>query len=459
LLTILGLVPLSAAAAPAELTADEQLLKDFGVVPDGPGVLKFLRTRTPADNTIRQNDARNGLRARGADRDRIHSLIAALGDRRFFAREQAATELLAIGPLALRALHSATLDGEVEVRLRAEACIHAIETHPGPDLVAAAVRVLRHRSPPGAIAAVLAYAPFAENDAVVEELLQTLVDVGVHEGKADGALLAGLQAPNPERRAAAGFAVSHATLPEHRAAARRLLTDEAAIVRLRTAEGLLLGRDTAGLPALVGLLTEDRSLALEAEQVLGRVAGERAPRVVLGDSLVMQKRCRDAWEVWCRNNKDHVDKTHLPDAVVLNPERQARAAVERFVEAMVSAGEERQELVRKTVELPFCNLAGNQIVRTAKGLDKVIEECLLDPGDDTVLFNTTTAMPLAAYLPQVARAPRALLSKFPCAEIWVVGLQVQLDEETSVECLVFVHVSKKQARVVGFSTNAEKLEK
>ena len=67
---------------PADFAEDERLLNDAQIATDGPALLEFIRKR------IRS----------AAEVERIDSLIVRLGNDDFKKREQASTDLKAIGP-------------------------------------------------------------------------------------------------------------------------------------------------------------------------------------------------------------------------------------------------------------------------------------------------------------------------------------------------------------------------
>jgi len=65
------------------------------------------------------------------------------------------------------------------------------------------VRALRVKAPADAAAVLLAYLPAAETEAVEEEVLTSLVVLGVHDGKVDAPVVAALKDKVGCRRAAA----------------------------------------------------------------------------------------------------------------------------------------------------------------------------------------------------------------------------------------------------------------
>ncbi|HEV3255369.1 MAG TPA: PQQ-binding-like beta-propeller repeat protein, partial [Gemmataceae bacterium] len=74
-------------------------------------------------------------------------------------------------------------------------------------------------------------------------------------------------------------------------------------------------RQKEAVPALIGLLGElppDR--LWQAEDMLRRLAGEKAPAVTLGTTESTRRRCRDAWAAWWQKNAARVDMARLDTA-------------------------------------------------------------------------------------------------------------------------------------------------
>ena len=156
---VLGLALCAAAAAaaapggssaPAGGSSDEQLLKTAQVGTDGPSLLAYFRQRTVGEN----------------DRQRIEALIRQLGDPAYAVRERASAELSASGLPAIGPLRQALNDADVEVVRRAERCLERIEKVPSTALSAAAARLIAQRKPAGAVGALLAYLPVADDETV-----------------------------------------------------------------------------------------------------------------------------------------------------------------------------------------------------------------------------------------------------------------------------------------------------
>lgn len=278
------LLLLAGAAVEAPGDANLQVLKQGNIGTDGASLLEFFRKRTP-----------------GADhRAGIPNLIRLLDSKQFTVRQEASQTLEEYGVVALPFLRAAGRGKSLEMSRRVESCIEAIERNLVAGLPGAAARLLRQRKPDGACGVLLAYLPYADDREVEEELLATLLALGLPDGKADAELVTALTSQAPVQRAAAALVVSRSVDPAQRQAARKLLADRDASVRFRAAQALLRGGDRAAMPVLLGLLTDSPpDVALQAEEMLVRLAAVDAPRLALqaGDP-VQRARCKQAWNDW-----------------------------------------------------------------------------------------------------------------------------------------------------------------
>jgi HEAT repeat protein len=293
---LLGGPRLAAAGAAEE---DEALLRAAGVPADGPALLDFFRSRT----------------LDGTDGAQIKALVRQLGDDAFTVREQASRKLVAIGPRAREVLRAALSDPDPEIVHRAGACLAQIREGDNPVLLAAAVRVLGRRRPARAVDVLLQYLPSAEEETVAHEVRAVLDGLAVQEGKADPALVAALADATPARRAAAGSALARAGLAEHRVAVRKLLADPDPRVRLRVGLALAAARDKEAVSALIPLL--DRLPAEETgliEDLLYRLAGDKAPAEAAGADAPARRRYREAWEAWWKQQQARIDPAALEKA-------------------------------------------------------------------------------------------------------------------------------------------------
>lgn len=285
------------------LPADEALLKSQKLALDEPALLDFFRRRTLGDD----------------DQKRLQELIIDLGDPAYAVRSKASKLLIKEGTPALAFLKAAVDDPEAERARRAQLCIDEIRRGPGPALPAAAIRLLarptaaKEHSPAAAIRVLLGYVPFADDETVEEEVFTALMLLSLREAKIDPLLPEALSDPMPSRRAAAAYVLGRVGGKEHLAGVRKLLDDQAALVRLRAAHGLLAARDKASIPALVALLVEAPAAALwQVEDTLHRVSGEKGPSETISEGTPeKRKAAAKAWEKWWAANSSSVDLTGL----------------------------------------------------------------------------------------------------------------------------------------------------
>jgi HEAT repeat protein len=299
---------------------------------DGQALLELFRRRTPRD----------------ADRDRMLALIRQLGDDDYFAREQASTQLVAVGDMALPLLRQALKNPDPEVMLRAQKCKEIIESRQrplmrmgvaqvtalsGPPLAfpaaltyfpslqmvdtgapipGAAARLLAFHKPPKATETLLAYLPFCEDELETEEIESALTALAFQDHRPNAVLVAALADKVPIRRAAAAVALCRAGAMPDVPAVRRLLKDSEPRVRLRVALTLAELKDKEVLPQLIASLTDSpEDLAWQAEDFLCRVAGESAPAEILGLDEASRRKARNAWAAWWHQNESRVDLTVL----------------------------------------------------------------------------------------------------------------------------------------------------
>jgi hypothetical protein len=278
------LLLLAGVAHAAEKDRDETTLKEAGVGSDGAALLTFFRTRTMTDQ----------------DRAEILDQIGRLGHRSFSVREKASDGLRKRGPVAVPFLKEALRSKDIEVVKRVERLLADVRRGPGPEVPAAAARLLARKAPAGSAAVLVNYAPHADDEMVEEAVLDALVTLSPPKAKPDPALLAALKSDLPGRRAAAGYVLGRRA--ELRDAVRKLLADKSTAVRFRAAQGLLAGKDRDAVPALIALLPDAPvSQAWQAEELLCRLGGEQSPGVSLGDgSDAARAACKAAWQEWYR---------------------------------------------------------------------------------------------------------------------------------------------------------------
>jgi HEAT repeat protein len=296
---LLGLALSAPAAEPDATAADAQLFRDAGLATDGPALLEFFRQSTLTD----------------ANRAKIQTLIQRLGDRSFRVREKAKGELIAMGPIATPLLRQALKDTDPEVARRAEHCLHEIDQGPGRTLAAAAARLVAVRKPPDAPAVLLDYLPSAADEGVAEDVQSALAAVSLRDGKADRAVVRTLDDKTAVKRAAAAEALCRAGAVQEQPAVRRLLKDPDAGVRLRVALALAFVNDRSAIPVLIDLLADlPREQAWPVEELLQRLAEDRAPAWIARTDAAARRQWRDAWAAWWQKAGAQADLAKLQRA-------------------------------------------------------------------------------------------------------------------------------------------------
>jgi HEAT repeat protein len=349
-----------AADEPDGVAADEQLLKAAKVATDGPGLLDFFRERTLT----------------GANRARVVALVQKLGNPNYRTREQASTDLVSLGSIAVPLLKEAAKDPDLEVSRRAERCLDQIDTGPGAQLAAAAARVVTRRKPAGAAEVLLNYLPDAPDETVADEVRTTLAAVAVTGGKPDAALVQALDDRLAVKRAAAAEALCRAGAAGQQTALQRLLKDPDRAVRLRVALALGLARDKTAIPVLIALLGElPREQGWQAEDFLLRVAGDHPPEVAAAGADDRVQR-REAWEGWWRQHGEKVNLATL-DAT---PQLLGLTMIAQWDEGQVGRvvelgpdGKLRREVTNIPWPIDFHLLPGNKLLLSEYYINKVTE--------------------------------------------------------------------------------------
>jgi HEAT repeat protein len=286
----------------AAIAEDERLLKDARQETSGPALLEFMRKRTLGQ----------------ADRERIADLIKQLGDDSFQIREKASADLIALGPIAITYLEKATKDVDPEVVRRATDCLRQIDRGTSINLVAAAVRLVAVRKPAGAVPVLLAYLPQAEDESVADEVRSSLAAVAVNDGKPDPMLVEALGDKAASRRGAAAEALCRAGVKEQLPAIRKLLKDPDPSVQLRVGLALVTIKEKDAIPVLIDLMgTRPYEEVWPIEDLLLRMAGDKAPRVDLGGDENNRKKCREAWSNWWTKNEATVDLAKIQESAPL----------------------------------------------------------------------------------------------------------------------------------------------
>jgi HEAT repeats/PQQ-like domain len=287
----------SAVRADEISQADEKQLKAAGVGTDGPALLSFFKERTLTE----------------ADLRKLTKLVQQLGDDSFKKRQQASRDLIVRGRSVISILTPALQDRDPEVSLRAEQCLIEIRRNDDAGLPLAAVRLLAQRAPEGAVAVLVDFLPFADDNSVEEEILTALIGKGLCDANAVPVLKKALDDPAALRRSAAAYVLGRLSDTIIQAAVAKLLDDADAGVRLRAAQGLLAGRNKLAPPALIQLLAADGTeVGWRAEQILFQIAGDRPPQLPVGGAPEVHKKRQEAWKAWWQVEGAKADLAKIP---------------------------------------------------------------------------------------------------------------------------------------------------
>jgi HEAT repeat protein len=291
--------PTPPAADPIFDAPDEQVLKDNRIAVDGPGLLDFFRQRVVDES----------------EKTRIKGLIRQMGDDDFEQRENATLQLSGMGMRIRLFLLPAQRDLDAEIAHRARECLKQIDESAEIQYTAAALRVLAKVKPDGAAAALLAYLPSAGDVSLAEEVRLALADLAVRDGKADPVLTRALTDASADKRGAAAFALCRARAADQTPAVRKLLDDADVTVRYRAGLALAAVREKDAVPALIGLLDQlPRPEASRVEEILYRIADDKAPPALASLDQTARRKYRDAWKAWWDDNGAKVDAARLEEA-------------------------------------------------------------------------------------------------------------------------------------------------
>ena len=276
---------------PDTTAEDQKTLQTVRVGVDAESILDYYRKRTFTE----------------ADPTKVKELIKDLGSKNFQVREKAHGELQKLGPAALVALKQAENNPQTETRRRAADLRQLIEAESQPAVQAASARLIRKLKPAKAAEVMLAYLPFTDSSAV-DDFAAALAAVAIREGKTEPALVKALTDKLPIKRSIAAQALVKAKAKDQLAAVRGLLKDTDAGVRLRVGLALAQNKEKEALPVLVNVMGDLPPEQLwQAEELLLRLAGDKAPSISLGTNEESRKACRDAWSKWFEANKDKID--------------------------------------------------------------------------------------------------------------------------------------------------------
>jgi hypothetical protein len=429
LISALGAEP----PATGNTVRDEQLLKGASVGTDGPGLLAFFRKRVPTKE----------------DRQRADELVARLGSKTFRARETASKGLIALGFAARPGLARAAKDKDAEIARRAQECLDTIDRANSVEVEGAAVRLLSVRRPDGACRALLEFLPSVRDAGVEEEALAALIVLGIRGGKADDSLARALDDKEPSRRAAAALVLGHSGPDVLKEKVRGLLkTESDAKVRLRGAQGLLAARDKKAVHVLLTLVGDaSDDVAREAHDLLGGVAGDKAPADSAADGAEGKKKRKAAWDAWWKDNERKLDLAKADvDLPWRSTNQRARSVATQFLNAVVKGD---AKLLGNSIDVPF-SLSGFMVMKTRQEFDQMLGQALAQPQRPKIEFSPPQFIGLEEYLKSPGgQRMKEFLGGLPRSEVRVVSMTVKTQGVREEKAALIVRVRGGRAHVVG----------
>jgi len=386
-------------AEPLTPTAsDEKTIKDAYLEVSGTALLELFRKRMPDE----------------VNREQVASLVKLLADKNAEVWHKASGELVKLGTAAVPLLHAASRDvDDLDTAGRAKQCLDAIH---GPTILAAAARLLAERNPEGTAETLLAYLPFADDDQLTNEVVQTLAAVCFRGGRPHPVLLSALNDPVPVRRATAAELLCRHGGEAQRPLVRRLLQDPKAHVRMRAALALAEFHDLEAVPVLIDLLADlPAGLTKPVEEYLMQLAGEWGLTVPPADDPTARKLRRDLWAAWWRSLDGPVLVEEFRKRTVTDALREKAEAIIKRLDAEAASEREKAEAELLTM--------GNDAVPS-------LRKALHGPGSKNTdgirrclsLLERTAAAPLPTAAARIlglrrpAGAGGVLLAYLPCAE-------------------------------------------
>jgi HEAT repeat protein len=424
----------SAAPLDLQIAEDEQLLQaaKVGVTPQA--LLEYLRQQT----------------VKADERQQFALLIKKLDDRSYQKREKAMVEVIGVGPKALPVLRRGLQGATLEMRLRLERCIQALEKDSAAQTAGAVVRLIKVRRPAGACAVLFSYVASAPDENVEEEVIDALASLGVRDSTVDPLFEAALSDPLPAKRGAGALLLGRAGSRHQRALVHLLLDDPHPTVRLRAAQGLLLGRDRSAIPALIALLAKaPLAVAEQAEDTLVELAGKTAPSASLGDDGDARQKCYQAWTTWWQTNQTKIApaRANLESLSRDNPTARVREVAKSF---MVGVFKFDKGLIRKTTDLPFFIGGGlGERIYDREAWDMLFGEVPVEQRMKEVKFIVLKVMAAEEYAKTAPREDTEVLKSFGKQPIRVVIGNLHENGQRREQFSLFVRVTGTRARVVG----------
>jgi HEAT repeat protein len=316
ILLIAGQALADPPSATDSLGPDEQALQAAHLPAQGPAILEFFRKRSLVE----------------APRDELARLLQQLRAGEEKTHQKAFGDLVSLGTLALPALRQLANDvDDPDTASRARRCLLMIEGSPTPagpvggpyyygstiynntsttgsstvsgaGIPMAAARLVAQQKLAGATEVLLAYLPFANDDAVGREVENTLGVVGFRDKKPDPALVQALTSPSALLRGVAATLLCRGGGAAQKDAVLPLLKDPKPSVRLRAAQALADLHEAEAIPVLIALLNElPAAQRQQAQSFLNQMAGQYGLNTGLGSDDLAQQLRRDLWAAWWRD--------------------------------------------------------------------------------------------------------------------------------------------------------------
>jgi HEAT repeat protein len=442
-----------------QLKADLKLFEGAKLPHDDQDLIKFFERRLLPDK----------------DRERIAGLIERLSSKSFKEREQSRIDVIKEGPQALPLLREVMHNSvELEVKMRAENCLKAIEKESPSTLVLAAARILKQRRAEGAVPVLMEFVAIAPDENIEEELFASIYSLALVGAKLEvipPAVKAGAMHPqmvvaladkDASRRAIAALVVARYGDLEQRKNVAKLLNDQVAAVRFRAAQGLILARDLSGVPVLLEMVDKaPMHLALQAEDLLSLIAQEKSPSEPLAETPELRQKCLVAWKEWWNKNKGGLDLSKIEvESPFGGVVARARNGAVQFVKAIELLQRKKDlSMLTNVTDVPFTFL-GQITFKTRQEFDDFVKMALMNPQPKEEEFKAKIikVVPGGEYAKGAPEAERAFLEASRLAQVHVVYTTVQegANQQEDATIPLFIRISGGRARCIGFGLPAMK---
>lgn len=278
-------------------STDEAFLEKYRVATDTKSLIEYFRRR-----------------AYGVpDPKDVAMWVSQLGDVDFTIREEAYAKLLQFGPHALKDLKEAATSADVETKKRAINLLQQVSDENSPLVQAAVARLIGLRKAREATPVLVTYLHGATDGAVFNDVVETLSQIAIDNGQADAKLVAALTDESINRRLGAGLAIIRAGAAGHLPAVRKLLQDNEARIQFDIADALIhFVHDKQAVESLIDQSGSLPTVKLwQVDATLRKLAGNTAPKIVIGTDEASRKQFQKAWRDWWNQNKATVNFANL----------------------------------------------------------------------------------------------------------------------------------------------------